>query len=417
MGDDAGWWFGCGPGLEESAGGVGDAGDVGVGDLLEVPARGGRSGGVAAGEPFAEFGHGADADARVGAVQAGPQRFGQRRGDDGGSGGVAGEQDLSFGPVQPALRGLRGAGGLDLVEDVGVGVVDRDVPVVVGVGGAGAQALDQGGGEHRPGRAGRVGGVAFEGVLGGGGGGQHHPAAALAEEAVPQAEVGLALGAVGERAAEAGIQDQDLAAGPAVLQLVQHPGRLDPGRPEPVLAGVGGGEVQPAAGIQQPVAGQVDQQQVPGAPAVQEVLDGQPDLLGRLVDHGGDGEAADARVGQDLRQVGGVPGRGAQPAQPGVGVRAVATTRASRAPGGGSAAGGMAGQPGIDDLLLLLRGRAGHLQHIPADADLHGPARPRGPPAHGGHHGAQPVQGPELDQQPAGQHPRAPSPPRGPPRR
>ena len=119
-------------GAEEGAGDRGDAGDVGVGDLPEVPARGGRAGGVAAGEPFAEFGHGADADARVRAVQPGPQRFGQRRGDDRGSGGVAGEQDPPFGPVQPALRGLRRTGGLDLVEDVGVGVIDRDVPVVVG---------------------------------------------------------------------------------------------------------------------------------------------------------------------------------------------------------------------------------------------------------------------------------------------
>ena len=126
------------------------------------------------------------------------------------------------------------------------------------------------------------------------GGGQHHAAAAVAEEAVPQPEVGLALGAVGERAAEAGIEDEDLAAGPAVVQLVQHPGRLDPGRAEPVLAGVGGGEVQPPPGVQQSVAGQVDQQQVPGAPAVQEVLDGQPDLMGGLVDHRGHGEAADA---------------------------------------------------------------------------------------------------------------------------
>ena len=112
---------------------------------------------------------------------------------------------------------------------------------------------------------------------------------------------------------------EDLAAGPAVLQLVQHPGRLDPGRPEPVLAGVGGGEVQPPPGVQQPVAGQVDQQQVPGAPAVQEVLDRQPDPLGWLVDHGGDGKAADARVGQDLSQVGGVPGRGTQLAQSRIG--------------------------------------------------------------------------------------------------
>ena len=38
---------------------------------------------------------------------------------------------------------------------------------------------------------------------------------------------------------------------------------------------------------------------------------------------------------------------------------------------------------------------------IPADADLHGPACPRGKPAHGGHQGAQPVQGPELGHQPA----------------
>ena len=173
-----------------------------------------------------------------------------------------------------------------------------------------------------PAGAGRVGGLALEGVLGGGGGGQHHPTAALPLEAVLQAQVGLALGAVGERAAEAAVQDEDLAAGPAVLQLVQHPGRLDPGRSEPVQPGVGGGEVQPPTGIQLPVAGQVDQQQVSGAAVGQEVLDGQADLLGRLVDHGGDGEAADARVGQDLRQVGGVPGRGPQPAQPGIGVRA-----------------------------------------------------------------------------------------------
>ena len=47
------------------------------------------------------------------------------------------------------------------------------------------------------------------------------------------------------------------------------------------------------------------------------------------------------------------------------------------------------------------RGRAGHLYRIPANADLHGPACPRGKPAHRGHQGAQPVQGPELGNQPA----------------
>jgi len=48
------------------------------------------------------------------------------------------------------------------------------------------------------------------------------------------------------------------------------------------------------------MAGQVDQQQVPCAPTVQEVLDGQSDLLSRLVDRGGDGKAADTRFSQDL---------------------------------------------------------------------------------------------------------------------
>ena len=287
----------CGSGVEEGAGGDGDARNVAVGDLLEVPAGGCSAGGIAAGEPFCEFGDGADTDARVGAVQPGPQRFGQRRGGDGRSGGAAGKQDFPFGPVQPALRGLGGPGGLDLVEDVGVGVIDRDMPVAVGVSLAGAQAPDQGPSEHRPGRGHRVRGITLKGILGRSGGGQHHPPASMAQEAVPQTEISLALGAMGERVAETGIQDQDLATGPAMLQLVQHPGRLHPGRPEPVLARIGSGEIQPTAGIEQPVAGQVDHQQVPDAPPVQEVLDGQPNLMRRLVDHGSDREPADARVG------------------------------------------------------------------------------------------------------------------------
>ena len=182
-------------------------------------------------------------------IQAGPQRLRQRRGNSGGPGRVAGEKDFPFGPVQPPLRGLRGTGGLDLVEDVGVGVVDRDVPVMVGIGRAGTQSLDQGGGEHRTGRDRCIRGIALKGVLGSSRGGQHYPPAALAKEAISQAEIGFALGAVGERAAEAGVQDEDLAAGPAVLELVQHPGRLDPGRRQAVLTGVGSGKEQAPAGV------------------------------------------------------------------------------------------------------------------------------------------------------------------------
>jgi hypothetical protein len=83
------------------------------------------------------------ADARVRALQPGPQRFGQRRRDNHGSGRAAGKQDLSFGAVQPALRRLRRADGLHLVNDVGIGIIDRHMPVAVGVGLAGTQTLDQ----------------------------------------------------------------------------------------------------------------------------------------------------------------------------------------------------------------------------------------------------------------------------------
>jgi hypothetical protein len=48
---------------------LGDLGDVGVGDLLEVSTSGDRPGGVTASKPRAEFGHGGDADDRVWAVQ------------------------------------------------------------------------------------------------------------------------------------------------------------------------------------------------------------------------------------------------------------------------------------------------------------------------------------------------------------
>jgi hypothetical protein len=71
----------------------------------------------------------------------------------------------------------------------------------------------------------------------------------LAKEAIPQAQIDFALSAVSERAAEAGIQNEDLAAGPAMLELVQHPGRLNPGRRQAVLAGISSGEVQASAGI------------------------------------------------------------------------------------------------------------------------------------------------------------------------
>ena len=90
----------------------------------------------------------------------------------------------------------------------------------------------------------------------------------------------------------------------------------------------------------------------------QEVLDSKPDLMGRYIDHGGDGKVADARVGQDLG-----------------GRRAGSRSRRNRVspsplpgPPGPRVAGQPAGEwraePGIDDLPLLLRGHGGHLQQV-----------------------------------------------------
>jgi len=47
-----------------------------------------------------------------------------------------------------------------------------------------------------------------------------------------------------------------------------------------------------------------------------------PDVLSRLVDHGGDGKTSDARIGQDQCQISGILGRCPKPAQPGIGVHA-----------------------------------------------------------------------------------------------
>ena len=84
---------------------------------------------------------------------------------------------------------------------------------------------------------------------------------------------------------------------------------------EPVLDRVPGREVEPPAQVDQAVAGQVDQEQVVGAPVGEEVLDREPDLLRLLVDHRGDREAADLGIGQQVAQVCGVAGGCTQPPQ------------------------------------------------------------------------------------------------------
>lgn len=98
---------------------------------------------------------------------------------------------------------------------------------MVAIGVAGADAGDQRAREHRAGLHGVGQRLALERVLAAAGGRQDDPAAALAVEAAVQAQVVVALGPVTERAAEAAVQYHHLPPGPAVLQLVQQPLRLD----------------------------------------------------------------------------------------------------------------------------------------------------------------------------------------------
>src|SRR5262249_20177525 len=72
-------------GAEKGAGCRGDRGCIGVGDVLERRVGGQGPAWVRVGEPLAERGHGAEADARVRAVQTVAYRLGQGHRGDGDS--------------------------------------------------------------------------------------------------------------------------------------------------------------------------------------------------------------------------------------------------------------------------------------------------------------------------------------------
>ena len=164
---------------------------------LEAPSRGDRTGWIAACKLCADFC--CDASMRMpGCGLSSPARSdsGRRAAVIVGPSGLR-EQDSSFASVQPALPGLGRTGGLDLVKDVGVSIM-TDVPIVVGIGGAGAQALDHGDGEYGPRFKRLCRWVSVRRSTRRHGYGQHHPPASRAEEAIPSAKIGLAPGAMGE---------------------------------------------------------------------------------------------------------------------------------------------------------------------------------------------------------------------------
>ena len=151
--------------------------------------------------------------------------------------------------------------------------------------------------------------MSLEGVLTGPGGGQHRTASAVPGQPPLQVQIAVPLAAVRERAAETAVQDQDLLAGPAFVQLLEQPRRRNTGAAQLSLHGVSGGEVQAVAPVQHAVARQIHHHHIADAAAGQEHVDRPPYLPLVGIDDRGNGEAADVRVSQDLGQVLGVVSR------------------------------------------------------------------------------------------------------------
>ena len=69
-----------------------------------------------------------------------------------------------------------------------------------------------------------------------------------------QVQVSTTLAAVSEGTAETTVQDEDLTAGPAIVELVQQPGRRDARTRQVRLKGIDSGEVKPATPVEHTVA-------------------------------------------------------------------------------------------------------------------------------------------------------------------
>ena len=255
------------------------------------------------------------------AVDRGPQLGGELRGGDGRDVGAARDVQL---PLQVAehVRALVRRDLADLLADVVVELLDRDAVVLVAVGLAGLEPLDHGGRED-----GRVAVprqlVPLERVLHRARRRQDH--AAVAAEVVVEVDLVAAAEAqpARDRAAVAAVQQRHDLARAAAGHLAAHELGRQRGRVEVRDLGVGRREVELAAVVLEAVAGEVQEQQVV-APAVREErrdLAAQ-DGLG-LVDRQLDREVADRRVVEDPGQLLGIAGRGAQPTQLLVAVRAV----------------------------------------------------------------------------------------------
>ena len=294
-------------------GGGGDrdaAGVVGGGDGLQTAAGGVGQPAVAAVQQFGERGDGAFADGGELVVEAVQQLAWQRRR---GVPARAGDVQLALQMaehVRPLVRGDLA----DLVADVVIELAHGDPVVLVAVGLAGLQRLHDGGREHR--RAALAGQlVALERILHRVGGGDDRPAAPAQVVIDVDVVAGAEAQAARDRAAVAAVEQHQHVVRAAARHRPRHELGGNRGRVQVRDLGVGGREVQLPAVVLEPVAREVQQQQLVATAVAEERRDPATQDRVRLVQGRGDLELADLGVPQDLRQRRGVPRGRAQPAQ------------------------------------------------------------------------------------------------------
>jgi hypothetical protein len=304
---------------ERRPGSLRHARDVLGAHSLERDTRGKCAAGIGARHQVGELPDGALADPRPGALEQRDQVLRQRRRLDHGAARALGDQHVALRAVGPQRRVLAAVPAPHLPVRVVVELADRHQPVAVAVGVAAAQAVDDHAREHG-GDAVAVDLAALERVLGPARGGQDDPAATL--EALAQRQPALALGALRERPAVAAVEHEDLAPAAAVLELLVEPGGRDRGRGQQRAVRVGRGVVEPAAIVEHPVAGEVDEREVARRALGAEARDPPAQHVGRRVERGLDGEPADLVVPEHLREPGRVAAGRPQEGEGRVGIAA-----------------------------------------------------------------------------------------------
>jgi hypothetical protein len=219
----------------------------------------------------------------------------------------------------PLHRRLAGRTLPDLTVRVGVQLVDADLTVGIQVGRPGLQPADQGGGEHRGLGVGLGAVRALERVLRRAGRGEDDTAAAGAE-LVRDLDVvaGAHQRAAGERATVTTVEHQHDPPRLRLVQRVAHEAGRHAGGAEHGQVGVPRCQMQPATRVLDPMAGEVQQQQIVPVAIGEERGDAPPDRALVGVQEQPHVEAADRGIAQHPGERLGVVARRPQLGQLGI---------------------------------------------------------------------------------------------------